>query len=112
MELVRHAANRALMRAERRIRVAHRTRGTTRFYPEQLVDDDAVRCIEDALFVLRRLEDAGKVNITLTARRGDEVIYEGGPEGFVSMGDPGPDVMMSVRADLTDEWASEMRLEA
>lgn len=113
MMFVRHAVNLATMRAESKIRVAHRLFGDTRFYPQQLVDGAAIDSIDTALFALRKLEEDGKVRITLVVRSGDVVLYEGDANGFISQGDRRlPDARVQVRADMTDEWVRELELEA
>jgi hypothetical protein len=100
------------MRAESKIRVTHRLFGDRCFFPQQLVDGNTIDTVDMALFALRKLEEDGKVRITLTVRSGDTVTYEGDALGFIAQGDPGPDVVVSVRADLTDEWVKEMKHEA
>lgn len=112
MEFVRHAVNLATMRAESKIRVAHRLFGDSSFYPEQLVDGAAIDTVDVALFALRKLEEDGKVRITLTVMKAGSVVYEGDAAGFIARGDPGPDASVSLRADMTDEWCKEIELEA
>ncbi len=112
MEFVRHAVNLATMRAESKIRVAHRLSGLLRVYPQQLVDGAAIDTVDVALFALRKLEEDGKVRITLTVTSGDGVVYEGDAAGFIARGDPGPDAAIQLRADLTEAWVREMALEA
>lgn len=110
IEMTMRALNVATMRAETKLRRGHARDGMTAFYPEQLVDD--VTTLEDALFIMRKLEDDDKVVITLTVTEGDVTVYQGDVEGFLALGQPRPRMMMSVRADMTVEWVEAMIDEA
>jgi len=110
IEMTMRALNLATMRAEAKLRRAYAQDGTTAFYPEQLVDD--ATSLEDALFIMRKLEDDLKVIITLAVKDGDTITYQGDVEGFLAQGEPAPGTMMSIRADMTVEWVEAMSGEA
>lgn len=108
---INRALNLATMRAETRLRVAFKRDGVRTLYPEQLVDGAVIPTLDEALYVLRRLEVDDKVRLTLTARDEGAVVYQGDVRGFIARGVPSPTTEASIQVDLTDEWAKEMEQE-
>ena len=90
---INRALNLATMRIETKLRAAF--------------DRDNVRTLDEALYVLRRLEVDDKVRLILTVRDEGVIVYQGDVQGFIPRAVPSPTMEASFRVDLTDEWTTE-----
>lgn len=103
--LTRDELNIAVMRIERKLRVAWAQQNITSFYPEQLADDTID--VQNVLFVMRKLEEDGKIKITLTATDNGVVTFRGKVVDFVTRGEPNLTTMITIDGELTPEWIEE-----